>query len=236
MPMAHVALVVAYAGSVTFCDVGKRAMHTTNLPTVAPQWAPRRVTAAEIAQLAYGDDVPGIDPHHPIVRELRALRLGNRARVDFGEARRRGFLVVRTFRNCAPAGDTSSWDLRTLWSTWCAAAAHPEITIHGTDALSLRCSLAPTGRVWAFASFPVLARALAPVSDHRDARWTITPELVEVHGLDMPDALELAARLVDLGTSDRFLRDIEIEPKIPDTLAVSVPGGPVPFMRADQAQ
>jgi len=40
----------------------------SDLPTINPRWAVRRITAAEVLQLTHWEDVPGINPNDPRVQ------------------------------------------------------------------------------------------------------------------------------------------------------------------------
>jgi hypothetical protein len=175
----------------------------TDLPTVEPRWSARRISAAEVVRLWQGEPVPGLEPADPRVQSIRHCTLSTVGRTAFADARRTGYLFVGLYSH---EPDTAS-RLETLWGWWCAAAGHPEITLataRHTDAVRLRCDLAPTGRSWGFDAWRTIGRLLYQQQPVGRASWLFTEQELQLDGLEMEEAIGLARDLVMIASGGRF--------------------------------
>jgi hypothetical protein len=184
-----------------------------DLPTVEPRWAARRISAAEVVCLWQREDVPGLDPADPRVQAIRHCTLSTIGRQSFADARRTGYLFV----GLPSHEQEASTRLETLWGWWCAAAGHPEITLstaRHTDAVRLRCDLAPTGRSWGYDAFRTIGRLLYQQQPVGRAGWLFTEQELQVDGLEMEDAIGLARDLVVIASGGRFRPQDVPEPPV----------------------
>lgn len=173
-----------------------------DLPTVEPQWDARPITAAEIVAIAHGREVRGVNPDDTRIREMRRGLLGNGARTAFDEARRTGYLLVNRHLLYQ---DGAEEKLRLVWTWWCVAAGHPDITLTATSTdAEVRCDIATTERAWQTDMFGHIVRMLSPIVLPDHGTWTVTRTLMEVTGMQMGDAIFLARDLVDIATAGRF--------------------------------
>jgi hypothetical protein len=185
----------------------------TDLPTVEPRWHTRRITAAEVVRRSQREDVPGINLHDPRVQAIRSCTLSTLGRLAFADARRQGYLYVNL-----PSHEAGyRHNLETLWGWWCAAAGHPEIvlaTVPVSDAVRVRCDLAPTGRSWGYDAFRTIGRLVCPLLPVGRARWLFTQDELQVDDLPMEDAIGLARDLVVSASGGRFRPQEVSEPPV----------------------
>jgi hypothetical protein len=178
-------------------------VYPQELPTVAPRWSTRRISAAEVVRLWQREDVPGLTPHDPRVQSIRHCTLSTSGRLAFADARRTGYLYVNL-----PSHEAAyRHNLETLWAWWCAASGHPEIvlsTARDSDAVRLRCDLAPTGRSWGYDAFRRIGRLLCQLLPVGRASWLFTEQELQVEGLEMEEAIGLARDLVLIASGGRF--------------------------------
>jgi hypothetical protein len=175
----------------------------TDLPTAEPRWSARRITAAEVLKLWRGEAVPGVSDADPRVQSIRACRLDNHGRLAIAGALRAGYLYV----NRTMYHDGVDTRLETRWGWWCAAAGHPEITlstVRNTDAVALRCDLAPTGKSWDFDAWRTIGRLLHQQQPVGRAGWLFTEQELQLEGLEMEEGIGLARALVLIASGGRF--------------------------------
>ena len=178
----------------------------TDLPTINPRWAARRITAAEVVRLSHWEEVPGIDLDDPRVQSIRRCSLDNLGRLALAEARRTGYLYVRH----DPHALERNHSVTKLWDWWCAAAGHPQIVMalgRTSDAARIRCDLSTTGKTWNFATFAQVARLISPLHASCLGGWLFTNDVLEIDGLEMEDAICVVRELVDIASAGRFLRE-----------------------------
>lgn len=206
-------------------------IRTHDLPTVSPQWSPRRLSAREVVQLVQGDDVPGVDPTHFVVHLLRRGLPGNYARMAFAEARRQGYLFVNQGHYEGPRVVSQ---LQEIWSWWCSAAGHPEIvlsTVPASNYARIRCDISPTGQDWSFGAFAAIGKLLEPLVSYEEGSWLFTTDELQLDGIEMDEAIHIARALVDLGTAGRFREGVYDEGPAPAPGRTRFPGPLSPMER-----
>ena len=91
-----------------------------------------------------------------------------------------------------------------LWGWWCAAPGHPEIA-RSSDRLSdgarIRCDLSPSEGRWGFVAFRTIERRLYERHAAGRADWLLTPEELQLDGLEMEGAVVIAHGPVDVTTA-----------------------------------
>jgi hypothetical protein len=173
------------------------------------------VTASEVLRLARGESVPDVNHHDPQVRKIRDCRVSLIGHEAVATALKQGYLFFNLrLYDAGAAGDVTA-----LWRIWCAAAGHPEIVMRtsaGTDAVTDRCDLGPTARSWGFEAFGSMARLLVGLSAVDRAGWLFTPDVMQLEGLEMEEAITVARGLVDVATAGRFRpQDVPTPPDRP---------------------
>jgi hypothetical protein len=210
---------------------GARAMTWVHdLPSVSPQWSPRQLSASEVVRLVQGDDVPGVDPDHVVVRRLRRGLPNMQARLAFSEARRQGYLFVNS--SFYPEQGMAE-RLRDVWMWWCAAAGHPQIVLSttGGNGTRIRCDVSTTGNDWSFGAFAAIGRLVEPLVSYQEGSWLFTTDELHLDGVEMDEAIHIARALVDLGTAGRFREGVYDEGPAPTPQRSRFPGPLSPMER-----
>lgn len=70
-------------------------MDSSNLPLIAPQYEPPRISAKDVLALLGHGRVPGVNYDDPRIQEIRSCVLGNMGRIGLTEALNTGYVHDR---------------------------------------------------------------------------------------------------------------------------------------------